>query len=159
MSTRRLFGTGMAIALASVIVVSITSEIGLATDPVNATSELIAQGQVPYARDIHARKGTDVVVAKNTFDPGGSSGWHSHPGPVVGIVQTGELTLYREPVGGGDCRVRTFEAGHVFFERPAYMYNGVNTGTVTTVAGVTYFDVPHGGSARIDRPDPGDCPA
>jgi quercetin dioxygenase-like cupin family protein len=151
---------GVAVAVAAIAVVVFASGIGLATSPVNATSELLAQGLVhDFTRELRAPEGTDVVTAKNTFDPGGYSGWHSHPGGVVGVVQTGELTLYREPVGGGDCRSHTYQAGDVFFERAANMYNGVNTGSVTAVAVVTFFNVPHGGSARIDRPDPGDCPS
>jgi quercetin dioxygenase-like cupin family protein len=158
MSTKRL-GSAIAIAIASITVVVFTSGIGLATDPVNLTSELIAQGQVRFSAELRAVAGTDVVVAKNTSAPGGSSGWHSHPGGVVIVVQTGELTLYKESVGGGSCQVHTYHAGDVFFERRTNMQNGVNTGTTTTVVTATFFNVPHGGSARIDRADPGDCPS
>ncbi len=52
----------------------------------------------------------------------------------------------------------TYTAGQVFLERPNDEENVVNTGGVPTQAGVTFFNVPHGESAFIDRHDPGDCP-
>jgi hypothetical protein len=74
------------------------------------------------------------------------------------VIQSGQLTLYSEPVGGGECSVHTYTAGQVFLEHPEDQQNAVNTGTVPTVLAVTYFNVPHGGSNRIERTDPGDCP-
>lgn len=123
------------------------------------TSELIARGQSAHSFGIQQRKGNDVVTTKNTLDPGGFSGWHSHPGTAVLVIQSGQLTLYSEPVGGGECSVHTYTAGQVFLEQPDDQQNAVNNGTVPTVLAVTFFNVPHGGSARIERTDPGDCPS
>jgi quercetin dioxygenase-like cupin family protein len=99
----------------------------------------------------------DVVVSEVSYGPLGYSGWHSHPGRVIGAVQRGAITLYR----GNDptCTGRTFTAGQVFFERPGVVYYARNESTTTsTVENVTYFNVPVGGSPRIDQPDPGNCP-
>jgi hypothetical protein len=74
------------------------------------------------------------------------------------VIQSGQLTLYSEPVGGGECSVHTYTAGQVFLEQPGDEENAVNTGAVPTVLGVTFFNVPHGGSARIERTNPGDWP-
>ena len=122
------------------------------------TSTLIARGQSGHFFAVVQRKGEDVVTAQNQSDPGGYSGWHSHPGTAVIVLHSGQVTLYSEPVGGGRCRVHTYTAGQVFLEQPDNEENAVNTGTVSTSAAVTFFNVPHGGSTFIDRPDPGDCP-
>jgi quercetin dioxygenase-like cupin family protein len=122
------------------------------------TTVLIGRGQSDHSFGIQQRKGNDVVTTQNTVDPGGFSGWHSHPGIVVLVIQSGELTLYSEPVGGGECSVHTYTAGQVFLEHPENEQNAVNTGDVPAVLAVTYFNVPHGGSNRIERTDPGDCP-
>jgi quercetin dioxygenase-like cupin family protein len=122
------------------------------------TSVLIARGQSHHSFGIQQRKGNDVVTTQNTIDPGGFSGWHSHPGTAVLVIQSGQLTLYSEPVGGGECSVHTYTAGQVFLEQPEDEQNAVNTGSVPTILGVTFFNVPHGGSARIDRTNPGNCP-
>ena len=122
------------------------------------TSTLIARGQSGHVFAVVQHKRNDVVVAQNHDDPGGFTGWHSHPGLAVITLQAGQVTLYSEPVGGGKCRAHTYSAGQVFLERPHEEENVVNTGDVPAVAGATFFNVPHGGSTFIDRPDPGDCP-
>ena len=99
-----------------------------------------------------------MVAAQNTLAPGGFSGWHSHPGTVVLVVQSGEFTLFSERVKGGKCTVHTYSSGQVYLEQPGDEENAVNNGTVPAVLAVTFFNVPHGGSNRIERTDPGNCP-
>lgn len=36
----------------------------------------------------------DTIVQQATVQPGGFTGWHSHPGPAVAVVQQGTLTYY-----------------------------------------------------------------
>ena len=43
---------------------------------------------------IFSRNPTDTVVLTTTIDPGGSTGWHSHPGPAFIVVTQGTLTVY-----------------------------------------------------------------
>lgn len=105
--------------------------------------------------DLTIRSSGDVVVARTTYEAGGFSGWHSHPGKVVIAVKSGEITIER--VVESSCAVKTYEAGDVFIERPRAMYNGINEGSETTVLIATFFDVPVGGEVRIDQPDPGIC--
>ena len=133
--------------------------VALATSGVGVTGVLIAQGQAAVGTRARIPESKDVVMVQNTFVPGGSSGWHTHPGLAVVVVQSGEITLYREAVGGGACRARTYHAGQVFYERHNIAQNGVNHGDTDTVVGVTFFAVPHGvpGAFRIDQPDPGNC--
>jgi quercetin dioxygenase-like cupin family protein len=121
------------------------------------TSALIARAQSDHITVVQ-HKGNDIIVAQNHDDPGGFTGWHSHPGLAVITLQAGQVTMYSEPVGGGKCSAHTYSAGQVFLERPNDEENIVNTGGVPAVAGATFFNVPHGGAAFIDRPDPGDCP-
>jgi len=99
----------------------------------------------------------DIVVSEVSYAPGGYSGWHSHPGRVVVAVQRGAFTLYR----GNDptCTGHTYTAGKVFFERPGVVYYGRNeSATTAAVLNATFFNVPVGGSSRIDQPSPGNCP-
>jgi quercetin dioxygenase-like cupin family protein len=124
--------------------------------PFGFSSTLIARGQSGHVTVVQ-HKGNDIVTAQNNIDPGGFSGWHSHLGLAVITLQAGRVTLYSEPVGGGKCSAHSYSAGQVFLEQPNDEYNAVNTGGVPEVAGVTVFNVPHGGAAFIDRPDPGDC--
>ncbi|HET9650435.1 MAG TPA: cupin domain-containing protein, partial [Microlunatus sp.] len=122
------------------------------------TGLLIGRGQADRPFKIHQQEGNDVVTAQNTIAPGGSSGWHSHPGTVVIIVQAGAFTLFSERVTGGKCIARTYSAGQVYLEQPGDEQYAINYGTVPAVLAVTFFNVPHGGSNRIERTDPGNCP-
>jgi len=43
---------------------------------------------------VEAKGPIDVVVRRHEYDPGGSTGWHAHPYPVLVTVIEGELTFY-----------------------------------------------------------------
>ena len=117
----------------------------------------IGRGQASRSFEVDQRKGNDVAVNQNTIQPAGYSGWHSHPGTTVVAVQSGQLTLFSERIAGGKCRVRTYSAGQVFLEHPKNEYNAVNTGAEPAVVAVTFFNVPHLGSSRIEQTNPGNC--
>jgi quercetin dioxygenase-like cupin family protein len=124
---------------------------------VGFSSITIGRGMVDHFGLVVIVPGTDVVTAQNTVAVGGASGWHSHPGMVVIAVQSGQITLHVERVGGGPCLTQTYSAGQVFYELPWNEQDGVNDGTTDTVLAVTFFNVPHGGSPRIDRDPPTNC--
>jgi len=53
-----------------------------------------------------------VVVAKITVQPGAQFPWHTHTGPVIVTVTSGELTY----VNDNDCVERTYPAGTAFID-------------------------------------------
>lgn len=127
-----------------------------ATPPVGLTNVGLGRGTDMSDGTLPVKEGTDVLVAQITVVPGGSSGWHSHPGGALIVIKTGELTRYRSI--GSQCEAVQFSAGQAFIERPGEVDQVVNTGTIPYVLFVTFPGVPIGGSARIDEPDPGTCP-
>ena len=46
---------------------------------------------------ISAKGATDVHVLENIIAPGGTFGWHSHPGPSLVVVKSGTLSVYHDP--------------------------------------------------------------
>jgi quercetin dioxygenase-like cupin family protein len=130
--------------------------IALATPPSGLTQVPLARGTNVSEGTIPLHVGTDVAMAQITVIPGGSSGWHSHPGGAIIIVKQGELTVYRAI--GSQCQVSTYSAGQAFIERPGEVDQVINTGTVPYVLYVTFPRVPQGDSARIDEADQGTCP-
>jgi len=110
--------------------------------------------------NIQVRNAGDTVMQQITFAPGGFSGWHSHPGPAVVLIRSGELTFY----DGDDesCNGRTFSAGQASIDPgQGHVHFAVNRGTTAAEVWVTYFDVPPGtggAGVRIDAPAPGNCP-
>src|SRR5215211_5858904 len=43
---------------------------------------------------IKTKGSSDLHVLQNTIAPGGTFGWHSHPGPSLVIVKSGTATFY-----------------------------------------------------------------
>ena len=43
---------------------------------------------------VSIEQGKEIVVQTLTLAPGGSTGWHAHPGDVFFIVKSGTLTTY-----------------------------------------------------------------
>ena len=98
---------------------------------------------------------TDLSVVENRVAPGGSFGWHSHPGPSLIIVKAGTVTFYRadDPTCTPDPR----SAGQTAMVDDGAVHIGRNEGTVEAVVIVTRF-LPPGAIARTDEVDPGNCP-
>ncbi len=106
---------------------------------------------------IHVRNARETAMQQIVIGPGGQTGWHTHPGPAVALVKTGELTLY----SGDDptCTGRTYSAGQSFVDSgQGHVHLARNLSqTENLEVCVTYFDVPAGGSVRLDAADPGYC--
>jgi quercetin dioxygenase-like cupin family protein len=141
-----------------VVVAGVAVYVGnvLATPPSGLTNVPLARGTNVSNGTIPLQVGTDVAMAQITVVPGGSSGWHSHPGGAIIVVKQGTLTVYRAL--GSQCQASTYSAGQAFIERPGEVDQVVNTGTIPYVLLVTFPRVPQGDSARTDEPDPGTCP-
>jgi len=108
-----------------------------------------------YDAELKSHDNTDIVVVKNVVTPGGHSGWHFHPGPVLVTVASGTITFYM----GDDptCSPRVHPAGTTFFENGGMVGIARNEGTVEATVVATFF-VPAGSPTRIDAPAPGNCP-
>ena len=129
-----------------------------ATDGSGETKTQIARGQSVLSFGIPQQEGNDIATSSNSFDVGGFSGWHSHPGTAVLVIKSGQLTVFSEPIRGGKCSVNIYNAGQAFIERPERRENAVNTSTGDTEFAITFFNVPHDGVTRIDQPAPSNCP-
>ena len=139
------------LALAGVVVIK-----ARATPASGLTNLPLARGTNTSNGTIPLQIGTDVAMVQITGDPGGSSGWHSHPGGAIVVVKQGSLTVHRSI--GSECEIATYGAQQAFVERPGEVDQVINTGTIPYVLFVTFPHVPQGDSPRIDQPDPGACP-
>jgi hypothetical protein len=104
---------------------------------------------------ISAKGATDVHILENVIAPGGSFGWHSHPGPSLVTVKSGTLSVYHgsdcttpEDFGPGSPNGSTFvDQGH-----DLHMVRNNSTTDVADVYVVSF--VPAGFARRIDEPNP-----
>ena len=98
---------------------------------------------------------SDVYVQSNVWAPGGSTGWHTHPGPSLIIVTAGAVTAYE----GDDpsCTPTVYSqgmglvdvgGGHVHILR--------NEGSIEART-IAVQLIPAAAVRRIDAPAPGNC--
>src|SRR5262245_47579754 len=168
MSKRKLvFASVVAVAASGAGVALATPGSGIIASPIIASAAFLDRVniRVSIKGDDHSRESVQVRDAENTvmqqiiFAPNGQTGWHSHPGPAVALVKSGQLTLY-----SGDDETCT---GRTFLQGQAFISSGQGTvhlarnqsSTENTEVWVTYFDVPPGTPApvRVDAADPGNC--
>jgi quercetin dioxygenase-like cupin family protein len=58
-----------------------------ATPGTGTTATDLAKGTSRDGLDVRTEGPTDVTFRKITIDPGGSTGWHYHPGKVLAVVK------------------------------------------------------------------------
>ena len=131
---------------------------------VGFTSTLIARGNLGtfhmqskfngYDVELKSHDNTDVAVANIGIAAGGSSGWHSHPGPVLVVVKSGTVTRYGADNPG--CAAEVYGPGTVFTEQGGQVHNATNQGAEAVVAVATFL-APPGAALRIDEAKPDNC--
>jgi quercetin dioxygenase-like cupin family protein len=100
----------------------------------------------------------EVAYQRITIEPGGTLGWHSHPGPTVVTVFQGTLSFYHAE----DCTTEIeYLTGQSFSNLPNEIHLARNEGAQPVVLFASYY-VPLQSppvALRIDQPSPGpDCP-
>jgi hypothetical protein len=105
--------------------------------------------------EVEAKPALDVATQVITFQPGGHSGWHGHPGPVFITVMSGTMTFYESDDPACQPIVRT--AGQGYLDKGDHAHIARNETDAPAVNVVTYF-APPGVPLRIDKPAPGNCP-
>jgi quercetin dioxygenase-like cupin family protein len=126
-----------------------------ATPPSGATTTLISRATFTGGYDVNLGgikvkiKGpVDVATIQVNFQPGGTTGWHSHPGATFVQVLSGTITAVKS-----DCSGQNFSAGQGFFEQPNAVHEAVDNTADPAVTIVTFI-VPAGAPLRIDQPAP-----
>jgi len=94
---------------------------------------------------------SDVATFSVTYDPLGFSGWHTHPGIVFVVVQSGSVI---RQVG---CTPHTYNAGDAFIESDEQPPGQVSNPSDTTPAVLTVMQVTPHGSPRRAEADPPSC--
>jgi quercetin dioxygenase-like cupin family protein len=114
------------------------------------TATIVARGTTNDRVHLEANGATELVYQRVTIQPGGFTGWHYHPGPVLAVVESGTLTHYDD-----HCRANTYLTGEAFEEDPGpgHVHMGANLSGTPVVLDVTYV-VPAGGLLRVEAQAP-----
>ena len=101
---------------------------------------------------------SDLYVVDNKFAPnGGTSGYHSHPGPSLIFVVAGTITNYSSDEPG--CAPQTYTAGQSFVDPGGDDVHMLRTeDTTVTAETIAVQFLPQGSDRKTDQPAPAGCP-
>ncbi len=144
-----------------VTVLALVVGAALATPPSGATTTLLARATLGKFEEKNQgiqveseRRSADLAIARVVLEPGGSTGWHHHPGVGPAAVKSGTVTFY-----DADCDKTVYMAGEGFFEshnEPMLVRNRGDRKAVFYVAFIIPTSTPPEG-LRIDDPQPRNC--
>jgi quercetin dioxygenase-like cupin family protein len=173
LSTKRLaiFITLTVVSTAAAGTVLLTPGSGILSAPVFVRASFADPTDIKFkvkggAQElIHVPQAQETVMQQIVIGPGGHTGWHSHPGPVVVLIKAGTMSFY----DGDDptCTARIYSAGEAFVDSgQGHVHIARNESTTQNLElWATYFDVPPPpplpapqSNFRIDVPSPGNCP-
>ncbi len=132
-----------ALLLVAVGVTALALVVGaaLATPPKKATTTPLTRatlGKFAHHTDgikvESKQRSADVAVAKVVLEPGGSTGWHHHPGVVMVSVKSGAVSEYHQ-----DCHKTVYKAAKGFVEGDGEVHVARNEGNVDAVLYATFL--------------------
>ena len=80
------------------------------------------------------RRSADLAIVKVVIEPGGSTGWHHHPGVVLVPVESGTVSEY-----DAQCHKSVYKAGKGFVESESEVHLVRNEGDVRAVLYPTFL--------------------
>jgi quercetin dioxygenase-like cupin family protein len=153
----------LALVVAAAVVVT-AAGVALATPAVNFVGTPLARGKVVELRGhegmqsftVDMSRPMEIITQTITIQPGGTSGWHSHPGPQFIVVKSGTLQFYGLEAS---CTPLTINAGEAWIDhQPGLQHTVTNEGSVPAEVIVTSVN-PVGLAPRTDVPAPWRDPA
>jgi quercetin dioxygenase-like cupin family protein len=122
------------------------------TDDVDAKFKIKLDGKATTV--VNAEDPSRTVVARFTVQPGAQFPWHSHRGPVIVNVTSGELVY----VAADDCVERAYPAGTAFVDPGhGHVHTAFNPTDEVTVLVATFFEAPAEGPLLIPAEAPAEC--
>ncbi len=91
---------------------------------------------------------TDLYVVDNVLAPGGTTGWHTHPGPSLIIVKSGTVTNYRAEAN--HCAGVDYPAGTMFVDGGGNDVHELKNNTTTPAETIAVQFIPHGQPRKTD---------
>src|SRR5215203_1463458 len=92
---------------------------------------------------------SDLYVQSNVWNPGGTSGWHTHPGHSLITVTAGTVTAYE----GDDptCTPHVYTVGMTFVDEGGDHVHVIRNEGAVEARTITVQLLPAGASRRIDE--------
>jgi quercetin dioxygenase-like cupin family protein len=135
------FAAAAVLASAAAVVAIATPPSGFSATPLGVTTT----GRIA----INKTNPSNVLFARVMLEPGGTTGWHSHPSYVFVLVKSGRAVRVNH-----HCDRAVFEQGDVFIERTDQIHKVINPGDETAVFLATFVGLPPGAPTLIDEANP-----
>jgi quercetin dioxygenase-like cupin family protein len=133
---------------------NIRQQVEIVDPPVNSDKDEDHPGQAGGNRaaetwdaEVHAHGATDFYIQRLVLAPGGYSGWHSHPGILMGTVVSGSIDFFNDK-----CEKHTVNAGEMYFEN-ANAHGIINNGSVNADLSIAYL-IKHNAPRRLEASAP-----
>jgi len=97
---------------------------------------------------------SDLYVQSNTWQPGGTTGWHSHPGHSLIIITSGTVTNYESDDG---CAPHVYQAPATLVDEGGSHVHMIRNETAVVATGYAVQLIPAGAVRRIDADAPANC--
>jgi len=151
--TRMFVATGILAVVASFTTIAVASPgSGGVTTILASRAPLSDSVQVNDEKiKFQTKDATDFLVQTITFQPNGFSGWHYHPGVVMVVVQSGQITTHDE-----NCQTRTYGPHETFVESGTAPFMVSNESSTENAVVYATLVVPAGSPFRIET-DPPPC--
>ena len=150
----------MAAAVGAIVIGTLLAVTASATPGSGVTTVTIGTGRFvdidtkvktgAWKAELATKGESDLHVIQNTIIPGGTFGWHSHPGPSLVIVKAGTATFY---LAADPCTPHVVHTGEGFVDQGGDVHVVRNEGTVDLVTVVASL-IPADAVRRIDEPAP-----
>ena len=135
------------IGLAAVVV--FTAGIAAATPSRGFTAKVLGAATFD-SLSIQESGPSTALFVRVEQEPGGTSGWHSHPANVFVLVKKGRVAVK----GEGDCARTIYTRGDIFRETPGHVHKASNAGDGELVLIATFLGVPPGAAPTTDEANP-----
>ncbi|HSB14365.1 MAG TPA: cupin domain-containing protein [Bryobacteraceae bacterium] len=99
---------------------------------------------------------SDLYVQSNVWQPGGSTGWHTHPGHSLIIVTAGAVTAYEG--NDRDCKPSVYTQGMGFVDPGGDHVHILRNEGIVEARTIAVQLIPAGAVRRFDAQSPGYCP-
>jgi quercetin dioxygenase-like cupin family protein len=100
---------------------------------------------------------SDLYVQSNVWQPGGSTGWHSHAGHSLIFVTEGTVTNYESDAP--DCKPTVYTKGMGFVDAGGDHVHNIRNEGAGPASTIAVQLIPAGANRRIDAPQPANCPS
>ena len=168
MTSKRVLAISLAATGVAAIGVATIAGSAAATPSSGLTTTILAKSTVP-ALDLRAHAPrpdawrvrltshglSDGYVVDNVIAPGGTTGWHSHPGPSLIFVVRGAVTNYESD--DPKCTGHVYVAGSSFVDAGGRDVHTLRNNGDVPAETIAVQLIPSGAQRRIDAAAPPNC--